>query len=146
MSKADNAGVVLNCLAHLKTIPWGESLARSQLGGLDWDVTDEQERDLSMNPMFPGGPKAKFGHVDSEALTLDVLAASSMLINGAIGKKLNLLKFAAKGSERSKVPHGADTTDIDKQKGSGIVEKKVKVEASSSDHDLQKIASQFNAQ
>jgi hypothetical protein len=86
LSKVDNAGVVSNCLSHLKSLPVRESLARGQVAELDWDPTNEQEQDLSMNPLLSGGPKAKFGHVDSEALTLDVLALSSMLIKDALAK------------------------------------------------------------
>jgi hypothetical protein len=93
-------------------------MARAQVAELDWDPTNEQECDLSLNPMISTGPKAKFGEVDNETLTLDVLAASSMLIKGALGQKLHLAKIGAKGAERSKVPHGEETLD-----------KQVKVEA-----------------
>ncbi len=120
LSKVDNAGVVLNCLSHLKGLPVRESLARGQVAELDWDPMNEQEQDLSMNPLLSGGPKAKFGHVDSEALTLDVLAASSMLIKGALGQKLHLAKFAAKAPERSKVPHGEVDDDLILKRGGKI--------------------------
>jgi hypothetical protein len=128
LSKADNAATILGYLEHLKALPLKESIARAQVAELDWDPTNEQERDLSLNPMLPGGPKAKFGEVDQEALTLDVLSASSMLIKGAIGKKLQLAKMVAKGSERSKVPHGEETLD-NKLENDIVGGKKVKPEA-----------------
>jgi hypothetical protein len=127
LSKADNAATILGYLEHLKALPLKESMARAQVAELDWDPTNEQERDLSLNPMLPGGPKAKFGEVDNEALTLDVLAASSGLIKGALGKKLQLAKVVAKGSERSKVPHGEETLD-NKLENDIVAGKKVKVE------------------
>ena len=123
LNKADNAATILGYLGHLKGLPWGESVARSQLGDLDWDPTNEQERNLSLNPLLSAGPKSKFGEVDSEALTLDVLAVSSMLIKGALGKKLHLAKIGAKGYKKSQVSHTEEIADIDKSKDSGILKK-----------------------